>query len=396
MNNIKMNAAGTGVQMKCTACGGALFFDPLSGQMKCTYCGRDYSTSEVNAENEFDTDDTIECNVYICRSCGAELNVNDNECSTFCAYCGQPTVVFDRVARMKKPQFIIPFSVTKEQAVMSLRQKVSASMYLPDNVKRFTIDKVVGIYIPYWLYDIEYSDSQYIEGTIDRSDNKTVYYYFRAADTFFKNITLDASLQLDDRSSRLLEPYQTEQLIPFETSYLSGFYSDRYDISKEDLTGRAVERAGERFDAALIKDMHAADDFTGLYVFHKNPKYNVTDVKYAFLPAWFLSFRHENKTYTMMVNGQTGKIVGGLPMDMKKLWTNIAIHTAFLAIPASFLFYLLFYSIRDTNNGYFAFLSFPLFGIITLLAKAKRNLKDLKKSQSLTSACGLNNYSNQR
>ena len=148
MDNIKMNAAGAGVQMKCPACGAALYFDPLSGLMKCAYCGQDYSTSEVKAENEFDTDDTIECNVYTCRSCGAEMNVNDNECSTFCAYCGQPTVVFDRVARMKKPQFIIPFSVTKEQAVLFLRQKVSSATYVPDEVKNFSIDKVVGIYIP--------------------------------------------------------------------------------------------------------------------------------------------------------------------------------------------------------------------------------------------------------
>ncbi len=394
MDNIKMNAAGTGVQMKCPACGGALFFDPLSGQMKCAYCGQDYSTSEVKAENEFDVDDSIECNVYICRSCGAELNVNDNECSTFCAYCGQPTVVFDRVARMKKPQFIIPFSITKEQAVARIRQNVSESKYVPESMKSFSIDKVVGIYIPYWLYDMEYSDAQFIEGTVGSGKHKTVYYYFRAADTFFRNITLDASRQLNDESSRRLEPYMTEQLIPFETSYLSGFYSDRYDVSQWDLRRQAVERAAERFDDTLYKEVAASDHAHGLHALKKDPRYNVTDVKYAFLPAWFLTFRHENKPCTVLVNGQTGKVVGGLPTDMNKLKVKIAILTAILTVPASFLFYLLLDA--DSSRGKTRIIGFLVTAMIAFFGKAISNLKTVKKSESLTSDYGINNYSNQR
>ncbi len=394
MDNIKMNAAGAGVQMKCPACGAALYFDPLSGQMKCAYCGQDYSTSEVKAENEFDVDDSIECNVYICRSCGAELNVNDNECSTFCAYCGQPTVVFDRVARMKKPQFIIPFSITKEQAVARIRQNVSESKYVPESMKSFSIDKVVGIYIPYWLYDMEYSDAQFIEGTVGSGKHKTVYYYFRAADTFFRNITLDASRQLNDESSRRLEPYMTEQLIPFETSYLSGFYSDRYDVSQGDLRRQAVERAAERFDDTLFKEVAASDHAHSLHALKKDPRYNVTDVKYAFLPAWFLTFRHENKPYTMMVNGQTGKVVGGLPTDMNKLKVKIAILTAILTVPASFLFYLLLDA--DSSRGKTRIIGFLVMAMIAFFGKAISNLKTVKKSESLTSDYGINNYSNQR
>lgn len=393
MENIKMNAAGTGVQMKCPACGAALYFDPLSGLMKCAYCGQDYSTSEVKAENEFDVDDSIECNVYICSSCGAELNVNDNECSTFCAYCGQPTVVFDRVSRMKKPQFIIPFSITKEQAVARIRQNISESKYVPKSMKNFSIDKVVGIYIPYWLYDMEYSDAQIIEGTVGSGKNKTKYYYFRAAETFFRNVTLDASRQLNDESSRRLEPYLTEQLLPFETSYLSGFYSDRYDVSKDILLNQAVKRAGERFDEALHKHVAESDRAHSLRTLKKDPKYNVTDVKYAFLPAWFLTFRHENRPYTMMVNGQTGKVVGGLPTDMNKLKIKIAVITALLTAPASYLFYIVFTADSDEKGKVLGLLISLMVGFFV---KASSDLKAVKKSVSLTRDSAINKFSNQR
>ena len=323
------------------------------------------------------------------------MNVNDNECSTFCAYCGQPTVVFDRVARMKKPQFIIPFSVTKEQAVLFLRQKVSSATYVPDEVKNFSIDKVVGIYIPYWLYDMEYSDAQYIKGKVGSGKNSREYYYYRAADTFFRNVTLDASRQLNDESSRRLEPYQTEQLIPFETSYLSGFYSDRYDVSPEILRSQAVKRAAERFDDALLKGVVAEEHLSSINTIKKNPRHNVTDVKYAFLPAWFLSFRHKNKTYTMMVNGQTGKVVGGLPSNMNKLKIKIAVIAALLTGPASLLSYFLLKMAFD-EDGDARLLGIMVALIVGFFAKAISNLKTVKKSESLTSDYGINNYSNQR
>jgi hypothetical protein len=296
---------------------------------------------------------------------------------------------------MKKPQFIIPFSVTKEQAVLFLRQKVSSATYVPDEVKNFSIDKVVGIYIPYWLYDMEYSDAQYIKGKVGSGKNSREYYYYRAADTFFRNVTLDASRQLNDESSRRLEPYQTEQLIPFETSYLSGFYSDRYDVSPEILRSQAVKRAAERFDDALLKGVVAEEHLSSINTIKKNPRHNVTDVKYAFLPAWFLSFRHENKTYTMMVNGQTGKVVGGLPSNMNKLKIKIAVIAALLTGPASLLSYFLLKMAFD-EDGDARLLGIMVALIVGFFAKAISNLKTVKKSESLTSDYGINNYSNQR
>ncbi len=68
------------------------------------------------------TEEIMECTIYSCTACGAELMVNEVETSTFCSYCGQPTIVFDRVTSTKKPQYILPFMVTKEEAVNLIRQ----------------------------------------------------------------------------------------------------------------------------------------------------------------------------------------------------------------------------------------------------------------------------------
>ena len=45
----------------------------------------------------------MECNIYKCTTCGAEVTINDAEAATFCAYCGQPTIVYSRVSSWAKP-----------------------------------------------------------------------------------------------------------------------------------------------------------------------------------------------------------------------------------------------------------------------------------------------------
>ena len=44
-------------------------------------------------------------------------------------------------------------------------------------------------------------------------------------------------------------------------------------------------------------------------------QHNVHKVDYALLPAWFITFRYKNEPYTILVNGQTGKVVGSVPVD---------------------------------------------------------------------------------
>ena len=156
-----------------------------------------------------------------------------------------------------------------------------------------------------------------------------------------------------------------------------------------------MKRAAERFDDALLKGVVAEEHLSSINTIKKNPRHNVTDVKYAFLPAWFLSFRHENKTYTMMVNGQTGKVVGGLPSNMNKLKIKIAVIAALLTGPASLLSYFLLKMAFD-EDGDARLLGIMVALIVGFFAKAISNLKTVKKSESLTSDYGINNYSNQR
>lgn len=310
----------------CPTCAAALRFNPSLGKMICLNCGNTYDVEDVTDSEESAvkadaaSEDTMQCNIYSCTSCGAKLAVNGVETSTFCSYCGQPTIVFDRVSSAAKPKYIIPFSVSKNQAVSAIRSKLTDGFFVPDEIKDFEVERIRGIYIPYWLYDVDYYDRQYLKGDVGSGKHKRTKYFYREAECTFRRLTLDASIQLNDESSQRLEPFDTSALKPFDVGYLSGFYADCYDTRKRDLDALAVSRSMEYFNKEVAKSIRASN----IGILSSNPQTRILKAEYAMFPVWFLTFRYQDEPYTILVNGQTGKVIGAVPYEKKKVTLSIA------------------------------------------------------------------------
>ena len=43
------------------------------------------------------------------------------------------------------------------------------------------------------------------------------------------------------------------------------------------------------------------------------------DCDYILLPVWMVNVKYKNKDYTFAMNGQTGKLVGNLPVSTKRV-----------------------------------------------------------------------------
>lgn len=322
---------------KCENCSAALFYKPTSGMLECDACGVAYWPTQF--EEPETAEDEMQVDFYSCTACGAQLAVNGVETSTFCSYCGQPTVVFDRVSSAKRPDYIIPFSVSKERAIELIRGHIEKGIFVPQEIKNFEVERVRGIYIPFWLYNVEYSDTQFLSGEVGSGKNSHTEYFMRKAKVVFHDLTLDASAQLNDGVSQRLEPYDTRGLVDFHSAYLSGFYADCFDYKAEDMEGYATYRCRNLFNAEVQKTVRA--DKIKLEASH--PFSNVEKAKYAMLPAWFMTFRYENTPYTILVNGQTQKVVGAVPYDKnmaKMRMILIAAAIALLCIPLMYLLLL--------------------------------------------------------
>lgn len=309
--------------IKCSNCNSALIYDIKSGKMKCESCNSLFSASEVNISNS--EKNMMEGEVYVCTACGAKVIVNNVECATHCAYCGQPTVIFERVSKFQKPEKIIPFKVTKEEAIKSIRKKMEKGFFIPKSIKFFEIERILPIYVPFWLFDVKYHDNQVLMGTTGKI--KDVYY--RNETVLFHKLTVDASSNFCNESSQRLEPYDMKNLVDFEEAYISGFYADCYDEMPDELHNRVYERCKAFYD----KESEKSTEGSGVRIESSDPDWEVLKETYAMLPAWFLTLRYKKKPYTILVNGQTGKLVGAVPYVKAKVF---AVFLAFL------LFFLLF------------------------------------------------------
>ncbi|MCR5520773.1 MAG: hypothetical protein K6F44_02545 [Lachnospiraceae bacterium] len=332
---------------RCPGCGATIEFLPETGKMYCKYCGNSYTPEEIAArerktESAVKTGEKpskIKMNILHCRSCDGELACNDLETSSFCPYCGQATVVLDRVEECMRPDYILPFKVTQEEAENIIRKKISSGFYIPKEIKEFKTEKLRGIYIPYWLYDMYYGDEQVWKYKVSKGKNVVTRYAYRLAEADYHNLTIDASKRLDNDTSERLDPYDTGEMKEFDPVYLSGFYSDRFDVGYGMADGTAVSRAGELFTESVETTIEKKKKKE---LYYTSPVHNITKREYALLPAWFLTFSQDGVPHTLLVNGQTGKMIGAVPCEKKRAGITFALLAiAFCATLIPLLFFAL-------------------------------------------------------
>ena len=98
---------------KCPNCGAAMEFDSDTQKLGCKRCGTqiDVETYEKDSAASGEQREKVpNMKIYNCQSCGAQLVADEYTSATFCSYCGNPTLVEDRLQGEFKPQLIIPFT----------------------------------------------------------------------------------------------------------------------------------------------------------------------------------------------------------------------------------------------------------------------------------------------
>lgn len=138
----------------------------------------------------------------------------------------------------------------------------------------------------------------------------------RAGSIAFEKIPVDASSKMPDDYMDSIEPYDYAELRPFSTAYLPGFLADKYDVSVEDSRERADTRCAGSLLSALERTVsgYTSCNETSRDIHLKRGK-----VHYALLPVWILNTRWEGKDFLFAMNGQTGKLVGNLPVSTKRV-----------------------------------------------------------------------------
>ena len=159
------------VSYNCPCCGGPLKFSGESGRLECAACGNNYepealemmtpeeSGDEITFANDAKRFDTGEAGMraYLCKNCGAELITEDTTTAAECPYCGSPTILPDRIEGGVKPEKVIPFVVTKEQAQKQFEDYFKGKKLRPNVFlnSRNRISEMRRLSVPYWLFSCD-------------------------------------------------------------------------------------------------------------------------------------------------------------------------------------------------------------------------------------------------
>ena len=325
----------------CPCCGGPLKFSGESGKLECAACGNVYEPEALEMMNGAEGGDNItfasaaerfgagESGVqgYICKNCGAELMADETTTATECPYCGSPTILPDRIEGGVKPEKVIPFVVTKEQAQKQFEDYFKGKKLLPNVFLngRNRISEMRRLYVPYWLFgcdaraDVTYDAEK--KRTEKRGEweitRKAHYAVRRRGGMRFENIPVDGSVKLDDKLTESLEPYNLSAAIPFQSAVLAGAMADHADADCEACEKRAVERVEHSVAQAMRETVKGYTSVTerSRSIRTKNGK-----AAPALLPVWLITTEKEGKTYTFAINGQTGKLTCDVPADKKKMF----------------------------------------------------------------------------
>lgn len=314
--------------IKCPNCGGGLKFNPELQKSKCEYCLSEFTSEELDKLVEgFQYGKTEHGHLmgYICNSCGAEVVTEETTSATFCYYCHNPVLLTERLTGEFEPTKIIPFAYDKDKAVSSFLSWAKSKKFVPkDFYSDSQLEKITGIYIPYWMADVEANVNYFGKGVnlrVWRTGNTEYtehkeYRIDRRGTIDVNNIHELAMRKIDKALIDSISPYDESKAADFSMSYLSGFFAEKYDIQKDEVSLNIEDRA-KNYVSNLMQD--SIGSYNKIYMENTDMDLSIKGWNYTLLPAWILTYMYNGKTYIYAVNGQTGKSFGELPVDNKKL-----------------------------------------------------------------------------
>ncbi len=372
---------------QCPNCGGVMEFDPITGRVRCSFCESEFDEGEVAAEIplgdvpsaqgetshaktvedflerapwEVTADGTVNAVVYSCPSCAAEVAADQSVVSTTCPYCGNNMLVSGTASKENVPQWVLPFSVSKEQAEQRMRQHFEHKWYL-SRAFDASLEHMQGMYIPYHLYNLRvWGHADYIgyetETRTDSEGNShTEHYYYaikRKGHAAFARIPVDGSSKMPDGHMDAISPFDFGKLRDFQASYAAGYLMEVADEDAQTCLPRAEGRARRSFEDDLKADAARERGVDGIEEVTRNEtQVAVEGIESAVLPVWMMHCAWEGKQMLFAVNGETGKCVGDLPVEGKRRAATVVV-TALVFAVLAFIVSMLVINDDDSSFGF--------------------------------------------
>ena len=380
---------------QCPNCSGVLEFDVQSGLLTCTHCGSTYSAGEieraipVNAEGvavkaqstehvttveeflehapwEVAGANAAQAIEYSCPSCGAGVIADQSAVTATCPYCGNNMLVSGIATPENIPAKIVPFSISREQAMEHMHEHFRHKWYLS---RKFSaqVEHLQGVYVPYHLYDMhvqgwaDYIGNEKTNNPKGESIEASHIALHRAGYADISMLPVDGSSNMPDGHMDAIAPFDFSKMRDFSPDYVAGYLAEVADESIEACAPSAKKRARDSFVEELAADARKTERVDSVDSVKSRTDVKVTHATTCALPVWLMHCSWAGNQMLFAVNGETGKCVGDLPIDKARRTITLVIGLIIaLALAGPLLFEM---AVDDDMPGFMIVIAIAIFAL---------------------------------
>ncbi len=341
----------------CAGCGAQVEYAPGTTTLRCPYCGvmqdlpdtgravTEHSYAAWTAEPVKDKALTA-AHVFECQNCKARTESDD--VSRRCPFCGSPLVRDVAGEALIAPEAIVAFNVDKTAAQQSVAQWIRSRRFAPGALRKVaTTEALAGTYLPFWTFDAptetdydgqrgeHYWETQTYTVVVDgRSQTRTRQVqrtrWYPASGTVsreFDDVLVIGTDQVERKRLAKLEPWALTQVTPYQPGYLAGHQTLRYDVEPD----TALTEARAIMERVVADDCR--EDIGGdvQQVHRMDVRYGEIMFKLLLMPVWIAAYLYSGQTYQVMVNANTGEVVGERPYSVWKITVAVLLGLIVLA-----------------------------------------------------------------
>ena len=360
----------------CAQCGADLRYAPGQTQLVCDHCGhvQDIAPAPprrkaralgeiplaLGLADDLPPDAVEEVRSTSCPNCGAVIEFQGASHATDCPFCATPVVVDTGARRHIKPQAVVPFALTEDQARDALTKWLGSLWFAPNGLLEYTRKgrRMAGIYVPFWTFDAD-SASRYsgqrgehyyetrtvtvnVNGRSEQRQEQVRHTRWHPVSgqvsRFFDDMLVMASNSLPRRLGEELTPWDMGQIVGYSPDFLAGFQAEGYTVTLADGHSLARERMAQIIESDVRRDIGGDEQ----RITNIDSRFDGESFKHILLPIWTAAYKYSGKSYQFMVNGQTGEVQGQRPYSWWKigfavLAVAVVVGAAvFLSDPAAF------------------------------------------------------------
>ena len=326
-----LNASAAGKHRGCPHCGHLLRYDMASGKLKCTACGQHTELSYYDPAPEEAKNGTMSVLEYRCPQCGAAVHTTETNLISYCNHCGSEVLFTERMTETQRPDWIVPFRISREECEAIYREHMEKAVFAPDTARKAVEAQYFQpIYVPFYLHEGVLDDCANL--TYEQQEGDLICTYSQKLKC---NITVGpeahcAAPQMDPILADQLS-FSTEMKVPFSPAYLCGFYAEAPDMWAVSEQQSHLAEYMKTYTLQVARDANVAGADKGKAKIGL-PKEIPHQTRMILLPVWLLGEKQGERMLYTAIDGSDGSIVCETPIQHRKVYTLGAILGVLLAV----------------------------------------------------------------